>query len=75
VLIDIFGRWRRASSLANQEKVRVAGLAGRNIITKYIIMRISVSPGTALLAMSAPSRIAAAMVVAACLWLCVWGVT
>jgi hypothetical protein len=31
-----------------------------------------VSPGTALLAMSAPARVAAALVVAAGLWLCVW---
>jgi hypothetical protein len=30
-----------------------------------------VSPGTALLAMSAPARVAAALVVAAGLWLCV----
>jgi hypothetical protein len=32
----------------------------------------SVSPGTALLAMSAGSRIAAALGVAGVLWLCVW---
>jgi hypothetical protein len=31
-----------------------------------------VSPGTALLAMSASARIAAALVVAGALWLCVW---
>jgi len=30
-----------------------------------------ISPGTALLAMSAPARVAAALVVAAGLWLCV----
>jgi len=32
----------------------------------------SVSPGTALLAMSAGARIAAALGVAGLLWLCVW---
>jgi hypothetical protein len=32
----------------------------------------SESPGTALLAMSAPTRIAAALGVAGVLWLCVW---
>jgi hypothetical protein len=31
-----------------------------------------ISPGTALLAMSAPARIAGALVVAAGLWLCLW---
>lgn len=35
-------------------------------------MHESVSPGTALLAMSAPTRVAAALVVAAGLWLCAW---
>jgi len=30
------------------------------------------SPGTALLAMSAPARIAAALGIAVALWLCVW---
>jgi hypothetical protein len=30
------------------------------------------SPGTALLAMSAMSRVAAALAVAAMLWLCIW---
>jgi hypothetical protein len=34
-------------------------------------MRGSISLGTALLAMSAPARIGAALVVAAVLWLCV----
>jgi hypothetical protein len=37
-------------------------------------MPARLSPGTALLAMSAPSRMAAALVAAACLWLCVWWV-
>jgi hypothetical protein len=35
-------------------------------------MHGAISPGTALLAMSAPRRIAAALAVAAGLWLCVW---
>jgi hypothetical protein len=35
-------------------------------------MHGSISPGTALLAMSAPARIAAALVVAGGLWLCLW---
>jgi hypothetical protein len=35
-------------------------------------MRGSISPGTALLAVSAPVRVAAALVVAGGLWLCVW---
>jgi hypothetical protein len=35
-------------------------------------MHGSVSPGTALLAMSAPARIGAALAVAAVLWLGVW---
>jgi hypothetical protein len=35
-------------------------------------MREPVSPGTALLAMSAPARMALALAVAALLWLCVW---
>jgi hypothetical protein len=37
-------------------------------------MHAPVSPGTALLAMSAAGRIAAALTVAAALWLCVWAV-
>jgi hypothetical protein len=37
-------------------------------------MHAPVSPGTALLAMSAASRIAAALAVAVALWLCVWAV-
>jgi hypothetical protein len=32
----------------------------------------SASPGTALLAMSAPARVGLALCVAAALWLCVW---
>jgi hypothetical protein len=35
-------------------------------------MHAPVSPGTALLAMSAFTRVAAALAVAAGLWLCVW---
>jgi hypothetical protein len=35
-------------------------------------MHGALSPGTALLAMSAPARVAAALVVAAGLWLCLW---
>jgi len=35
-------------------------------------MRRDLSPGTALLAMSAPARVAAALVVAGALWLCLW---
>ncbi len=35
-------------------------------------MHIPVSPGTALLAMSAPARIAAALAVSGLLWLCAW---
>jgi hypothetical protein len=35
-------------------------------------MRESISPGTALLAMSAPARVAAALAVAGGLWLCLW---
>jgi hypothetical protein len=35
-------------------------------------MHGSTSPGTALLAMSAPARIAGALAVSACLWLCLW---
>jgi len=35
-------------------------------------MHERISPGTALLAMSAPRRIAGALAVAAVLWLCVW---
>jgi hypothetical protein len=35
-------------------------------------MHGSLSPGTALLAMSAPARIGAALGIAAVLWLCVW---
>jgi hypothetical protein len=35
-------------------------------------MHEPVSPGTALLAMSALARIAAALIVAVGLWLCVW---
>jgi hypothetical protein len=31
-----------------------------------------ISPGTALLAMSAPTRVAAALAVSAGLWLCLW---
>ena len=31
-----------------------------------------ISPGTALLAMSAPARVLGALAVAAALWLCVW---
>jgi hypothetical protein len=42
-----------------------------NIITKPM-MFTPASPGTALLAMSAMSRIAMALVVAAALWLCIW---
>jgi hypothetical protein len=37
-------------------------------------MHVPVSPGTALLAMSATSRIAVALAVAGMLWLCVWAV-
>jgi hypothetical protein len=36
------------------------------------MLRGSVSPGTALLAMSASTRIAAALGMAGLLWLCVW---
>jgi hypothetical protein len=36
------------------------------------MLRDFLSPGTALLAMSAPSRVAAALGVAGLLWLCVW---
>jgi hypothetical protein len=35
-------------------------------------MHEPVSPGTALLAMSAPTRVALALAVSAALWLCVW---
>jgi len=35
-------------------------------------MHESPSPGTVLLAMSAPARVVAALGVAALLWLCVW---
>ncbi len=35
-------------------------------------MHERVSPGTALLAMSAPARMALALGVSALLWLCVW---
>jgi hypothetical protein len=35
-------------------------------------MREPVSPGTTLLAMSAPARVAAAIGVSVVLWLCVW---
>jgi hypothetical protein len=35
-------------------------------------MHDPIAPGTALLAMSAPARIAAALAVAAGLWFCVW---
>jgi hypothetical protein len=35
-------------------------------------MHEPVSPGTALLAMSAPARVLAAFAVSALLWLCVW---
>jgi hypothetical protein len=35
-------------------------------------MSLPTFPGTALLAMSAMSRVAAALVVAAVLWLCIW---
>jgi hypothetical protein len=35
-------------------------------------MHEPVSPGTALLAMSAPQRMVCALGVAAALWLCVW---
>lgn len=36
------------------------------------VSHLSVSMGTALLAMSAPMRVLGALVVAAALWLCVW---
>jgi len=35
-------------------------------------MHAPISPGTFLLAMSAPARVAAALAMAAGLWLCVW---
>jgi len=35
-------------------------------------MRDRISAGTALLAMSAPARVAGALVVASGLWLCLW---
>jgi len=35
-------------------------------------MRGALSPGTTLLAMSAPARVAAALVVSGGLWLCLW---
>jgi hypothetical protein len=36
------------------------------------MLRGSISPGTALLAMSASTRVAMALGVAAIMWLCVW---
>ena len=43
-----------------------------NNLARINPMHESVSPGTVLLAMSAPRRVAAALGVAALLWLCVW---
>ena len=50
---------------------KAGGLPGGNIITKWP-MHAPVSPGTALLAMSAPARVAWALAVSVALWLGVW---
>ena len=47
------------------------GLLKGNIITIYYMHR-PISPGTNLLAMSAPARITAALGLSAVLWLCAW---
>ena len=53
------------------DNARLSGLRRRNIIT-ILPMHEPVSPGTALLAMSAPARIAMALGVSGLLWLCAW---
>ncbi|MPZ33525.1 MAG: hypothetical protein GEV13_21450 [Rhodospirillales bacterium] len=52
-------------------QIALTGLSLGNIIT-IPVMHEPVSPGTALLAMSASARIAAALGVSALLWLAAW---